>query len=230
MNTFIGTVSKIVDPDLYTIEVDVPGYNKSLPAFPVRGELDEPRVGDIVLLEELDSVYKSYYLWRKLKENKFIGVRSRGKLIKISPEEISIGIYDPSDTSWYDKNDASDSTPKPTAWLKIDKGGNIDICATGKETISITGDSTVKVGGNTKITVSGNADVSVSGNTKISSSGNIDVSASGNATIKSPNVKITGGQLSVNGTAAPSGSGPFCGIPVCPFSGAPHIGNMVSGT
>lgn len=50
------------------------------------------------------------------------------------------------------------------------------------------------------------------------------------AEIKAAMVSVTGGNMQVNGTAAPSGSGPFCAIPVCPFSGAPHVGNMVSGT
>jgi hypothetical protein len=67
MDEFIGKIVKIVDPDLYKIEVDIPGYNKNLPAFPKRGEVDEPRIGDVVILKELDPNYKSYYLWEKAK-------------------------------------------------------------------------------------------------------------------------------------------------------------------
>lgn len=48
MNTFIGVIAKVLDPDLYTIEVDIPGENERLSAFPFRGEVDEPRVGDVV--------------------------------------------------------------------------------------------------------------------------------------------------------------------------------------
>ena len=48
MEYSIGTITKILDPDLYTVEVDIPGRNQELRAFPKRGEVDEPRVGDVV--------------------------------------------------------------------------------------------------------------------------------------------------------------------------------------
>ncbi len=54
--------------------------------------------------------------------------------------------------------------------------------------------------------------------------------ASGGATITTAQGKITGGTFQMNGAAAPSGSGPFCGLPACLFTGAPHVGNLVSGT
>jgi hypothetical protein len=59
--------------------------------------------------------------------------------------------------------------------------------------------------------------------------GNIVNMAAAGTTITATKAKITGGVLEVNGTAAPSGSGPFCAVPVCPF-GMPHIGPLVSGT
>jgi hypothetical protein len=53
--------------------------------------------------------------------------------------------------------------------------------------------------------------------------------AAAGTTMTTANAKITGGMLEVNGTAAPTGTGPFCAIPVCPF-GIPHVGNKVAGT
>lgn len=252
MNKYFGVISKIIDPDLYTIEVEIPGENTELKAFPKRGEVDEPRVGDPVWLEEIDPLYHSYYLYEKLKENNFIGIRSRGKVMKITADEIRIGIFDPEDNDWYDKNDGVDPTPETTSWLKIDKDGNIEIEAGGNQKIhiagnsetTIDGDHKLTVGGNSNIEVSGDASVKVSGNTKIESSGNCDVKASGNMnceasgnmTVKGSNVKVegsmvqvTGGNFQANGTAAPSGSGPFCGIPACIFSGVPHVGNIAAG-
>ena len=84
MNTFIGVIAKVLDPDLYTIEVDIPGENERLSAFPFRGEVDEPRVGDVVFLRELDPIYHSYYLYEKLKENDFIGIRARKTLFRLA--------------------------------------------------------------------------------------------------------------------------------------------------
>jgi len=59
--------------------------------------------------------------------------------------------------------------------------------------------------------------------------GNVEVDAGTKATIKSPQVEITGGNFSMKGTVVPS-TGPLCAIPNCLFTGAPHGGNQVSGT
>jgi hypothetical protein len=59
--------------------------------------------------------------------------------------------------------------------------------------------------------------------------GNVTVEAGTKATIKAPSVEITGGQFSMKGTVAPS-TGPLCAIPNCLFTGAPHGGNMATGT
>jgi len=59
---------------------------------------------------------------------------------------------------------------------------------------------------------------------------NIEIESNSSTTIKGLSVSIAGGQLTVDGTSLPSGSGPFCAIPNCLFTGAPHIGNTVTGT
>ena len=59
---------------------------------------------------------------------------------------------------------------------------------------------------------------------------NIEVSASQKMTLKAQQMELTGGMLKCKGTATPSGQGPFCAIPVCPFTGAPQCGTDVSGT
>lgn len=48
--------------------------------------------------------------------------------------------------------------------------------------------------------------------------------------INSADASIIGGKLTVSGSVAPTGSGPFCAITVCPYTGQPHVGNMVMGT
>ena len=66
--------------------------------------------------------------------------------------------------------------------------------------------------------------------------GDVSVEASGNASVKATkttvegNVEVTGGEFMMKGTVPPTGSGPLCAIPVCPFSGAPHSGSQVEGT
>lgn len=57
----------------------------------------------------------------------------------------------------------------------------------------------------------------------------VDMQATG-ATIKTTKGKITGGAFEMAGTVAPTGSGPFCAISVCPLTGLPHTGSLVAGT
>jgi len=59
--------------------------------------------------------------------------------------------------------------------------------------------------------------------------GNVEVDAATKATIKSPQVEVTGGNFTMKGTVTP-GTGPLCAIPNCLFTGAPHGGSQVSGT
>lgn len=51
-------------------------------------------------------------------------------------------------------------------------------------------------------------------------------------TLQANDVNITGGNLTTvnGGQCTPTGSGGFCAIPICPLSGAPHIGNQIKGT
>lgn len=78
---------------------------------------------------------------------------------------------------------------------------------------------------------------SAEGNVSVEAKKNLDakgkdtsVEGESSLTMKSADAKITGGKLTVNGSVTPSGSGPFCGIPACLFTGAPQCGTMVSGT
>ncbi len=224
---FFGKIVEILDPDLYTVLVDIPGYNKKLPAFPKRGEVDEPRVGDVVFLKEVDPDYKSYYLYEKIKENSFIGIRTRGKQIKFSADFIRLGIHDV-DAEYCDKK-KEDATPEPTSWIKVDSSGNLEIEMEGAGKVHITADDEVKIDGNLKVEIGGNAEIKVSGNANIEVSGNTEVK-SPNIKVDGAQVEITGGMLKTKGTAAPDMQGPYCGLKNCIFSGAPHSSSIVSGT
>lgn len=72
--------------------------------------------------------------------------------------------------------------------------------------------------------------VEAENNVTIEAAADVRVKAGTSAVVDAPQVSITGGMLTVDGAAAPSGSGPFCALPTCLFTGAPHVGNMVSGT
>jgi hypothetical protein len=153
METYIGVITKILDKDLYQVEVDIPEQDAGLQAFPLRGEVDEPRVGDVVFLRELDPEYKSYYLYEKLKENSFIGFRAMGKKVKITEEAIEMGVYSDND-EWYDENGGNESTPESFAYIKLNKEGEIEIKGT-KITFNVTGGGDISFMGPGTLTING---------------------------------------------------------------------------
>lgn len=229
---YTGVIKEITDPVFYKIKVDIPGIVEDVSAFPMRGEIDEPRVGDFVLLRSLDPVFNSYFLYQKLKENDYIGFRSNGKMVDITPDYITIGIFsDDSEKEGY--NDRSENTkeapdgslnkekeiksggfrPIPTDWVTLYKDGSLDISLRANSTINIAKDSSITIGGNCTLNVTGDATVK-----------------SPNITVEGEKVTITGGKLITKGTSDNKMDGPFNCLKNCAFSGVPHSGSEVSGT
>ena len=206
---YIGVVRSVIIEDNLTkeygvIEADIPGIIEGIRAFPKRGELDEPKPGDSILLTNLDPVLNSYWIYEKLKENDFIGFRSVGKMVDITPDYIMVGIFN-KDTEY-----TEDNRPTLTSFVKLDSDGNMEIKTEGKVNLNITGNANVRC------------------------SGEMKVEAETRCEINSPNVKITGGNLQVSGTTIPTvppmSLGPFCAITTCPASGLMHVGSLVEGT
>lgn len=221
-NYYLGTVLEVLDPDLYKIKIDLPGLSKEAEAFPMRGELDEPRPGDQVLVRDIDPIYHSFYLYSKLKDDSFIGFRSRGKMIQITEEEINVSIFDPGEA--YEENEG-EIPSEIKAFIKITKEGDIEVSNrdsdSGKITINVKDEVNANIGGKFTIAVTGDATIT---------SPNITIDGTSSIKVDSPDVTITGGMLTTRGSVAPQGTGPFCAIPICPLTGAPHIGNKVMGT
>lgn len=206
-NYFLGTITEVLDPDIYHIKADIPGLAREVEAYPIRGELDEPRVGDQILVRDIDPIFHSFYLYSEIKEDKFIGIRSRGKMIQFTEDELNISIFNSEET--YETSE--DEIPKEIkAFVKIKKDGNIEI--------------------SNKDSDSGKVEVNIKDSTSIDIGSTFTISVTGNATISSPNVTIEGGVLNVKGSVDPIGGGPFCAIPVCPITGAPHVGPRVNNT
>ena len=237
---YLGKISKILDPDKYEVEIDIPGMTKGAKAFPMRGEVDEPKVGDVCLILSLDPTYHSAYFYSRLKENDFIGIRSRGKKIQMTEDEIEIGIFpDLNKKESADTPYEEDGKISPTSYVKIDKSGNITInmesdqkiTILGKSNVEISGETSIKIGANTSVDITGNADVKISGNTDVKISGNADLNVSGSTTLTCPNVTVKGGVLqTTGGVCLPTGTGGFCGIPKCPYIGINHVGTKIVGT
>lgn len=67
------------------------------------------------------------------------------------------------------------------------------------------------------------------GGATITAKGDINVSSTTSINVTSPDTKLTGQSVKVSGNVTPTGSGAFCGIKYCLFSGAPHVGSTSLG-
>lgn len=110
--------------------------------------------------------------------------------------------------------------------------GNINMCGIlikAEEDTNVK--TTIKINENGDISVETDGDVNLQcgGNAEVVAEGDVSVEAKQNATLKSQNTKLTGGIVEVGGTVTPTGQGAFCGIPYCPYTGAPQTGNQSSG-
>lgn len=204
---YLGVVKNIIEDEdsgitkeYGIIEADIPGVIQGIRAFPKRNELNEPKPGDAILLLCLDPILNSYWIYERIKENNFIGIRAAGKMIDITPDYISIGIFDK------DSEYKEDERPEMKTYLKLDSEGNLEI------------------------KTEGNTNIEVKGDTNIETSGTTDIKSNGACTINSPDVKVTGGKLTVNGAGVANGQGGFCGLPNCLFTSAPHVTNTITGT
>ena len=254
---FLGTVKGITKDDndklknereFHEIIVDIPGVIQGVKAFPDMSEIDEPKIGDQVLLLSLDPLYNSYFVYRKLKENDFIGFRASGKMIDITPNNITIGVFKedltdyPNDAHWNgdkikDAHIASftiDNKGTITVEAAKDNGdeGNLKVYLKGKTDITIDGDggNNIEIANDSKVKISGKSKVEVSGDCEIKCSADVKIEASGKCTINSPNTTLNGpGTLKITGVTSGGGK-PFCLLPNCLFTGAPISTNTVNTT
>lgn len=206
-NYYLGVV-KAVTPDdddriknekeWHEVIIDIPGLIQGVRAFPFRDELDEPKLNDKVLVLDVDPLYHSYFLYRKLKEDGFIGFRSSGKMINITPDEITVGVFGPDDKGEYPdyaEDEIPDCNPDGDgmAYLKLTKEGDIDIKTKGKCTINIAGDdgskvtiknsSEVNIEGASTVNINEDSEINVKGNTTLNCDGNVNINGSGNSAV-----------------------------------------------
>lgn len=160
---FLGVVKNRVEDNEnnitkedFIILADIPGVAENVKAFPTKDNLDEPKVGDQVLLTSYDSFYHSYFTYRKLKENDFIGFRAAGKMIDITPDKITIGVFDNSNDSYKD-----DERPDCSNFcsIEMDKDGNITVHAQKNLTVNVDGDASINVKGKSDTTVDGECNI-----------------------------------------------------------------------
>jgi len=126
-NFYLGIVADIIEEGdikktYHQIKADIPGIICGVNAFPLRGDCDEPKKGDPIILLGLDPDYNSYYLYWKLKENDFTGFRAYGKEISIEEGKLVIRSY-----SEGEYKDNEHEPGEEMSKIELDKEGNITI-------------------------------------------------------------------------------------------------------
>lgn len=218
-NYYIGlvvAVSKDDDDRLknekewHEVLVDIPGIVQKVPAFPFRDELDEPKLNDKVLVLDVDPLYHSYFLYRKVKEDGFIGFRSSGKMVSITPDDITIGVFGPDDNDEYPEykeDEIPDCDPKDDgsgdgfAYIKLTKTGDIDIKTKGKSTINIAGDdgSVVTIKKASEVNIEDKSTVNIKKASTVNCDDKVTINGKGG-------IELNGGQSQVlSGQSVPFG-------------------------
>lgn len=96
-------------------------------------------------------------------------------------------------------------------------------------TITQTADKVEVTAKNASVIITADGNVTISAKeVQVEGSSSIRTSSS-NTTIDGNTVEVTGGSFIRKGKANLDGSGGFCGIPVCPFTGAVHTGSTITG-
>ncbi len=106
----------------------------------------------------------------------------------------------------------------------------------GEESAKVTvhGNSVTVTKDGIEIATDGKISISVEKDASVEIKGNADVKVTKDATIEAQNVSIKGsakteihgGQVQIAGTVTPKGSGAFCGMPYCAYTGAPQSGDI----
>lgn len=224
MDIYLGKVTEVPDDGSderlkFVIKFEIKDYLENQVAYPI-DTFDEPNVDDPVILYRIESIFGYSFLYKKLRLDDHTRLKIEKTWIDLFTDKLEICLGDDKKVNIVlDENGASSISLGDSSEVTIEKDSGITI--KGKSTITIEGDNSVEI--------KGKSDVKITGDYNIEAN-NSNLESKVKSVIKAPQVQITGGILKVNGVAAPSGSGPFCGIPVCPLTGAPHVGNQVTGT
>lgn len=85
----IGKITKIISLELMVIEFTSKGVVENKKAYPFM-ELDEPVLGDEVIIYNLDPIMNSICLWKKLKVDERVGFRYMDKELLVTKDAITI--------------------------------------------------------------------------------------------------------------------------------------------
>ena len=152
----------------------------------------------------------------------YVYMYNHAKLIRLwSTEDAEIGVIETED---FDENDESGPDVD-----ELPKTKNKAVTKYNKD--HIYHEVTTKGDFFTDETTATKRKISVNDTTIIVIDGNsVTIESSDDITLKANNVTITGGNLNTKGISNIDQKGPYNAVTICPYSGVPHCGSMVSKT
>ncbi len=154
-----------------------------------------------------------------------------------SHQAVKIGVVE-TDEFQESKDDEDDGTPDydelpetgNAAYTQYDKEKIVHTVSTdeGEVVITQTAENVQVTAKDTTITVNAKGEVTLSAKEVVISGDTSLKTTSPKTTIDGNKVEITGSSFVRRGTANLDGQGGFCGIPVCPFTGAVHTGSTIT--
>ena len=220
---YFGTITDVPDSsESFVVKASIPGVMENLTCHPLRCGSDEPKIGDLVIIRDLDPEYHSYFVYEKLNENNFTGMRCKGKMIDFTDESLRIGIFDEGDFSDSDR-------PSNTSWIELDEDGNLDTvtedniyteCGGSMTTIvkedqriSVEQNACIDIAGKATINIKNGEDVYINGKVNLIINGDYSLKVTGTLDIDATNIKIGGKTLKIN--TPPGSPGPFNNLCKC---------------
>lgn len=137
-NFYLGVVKQVLED--FRIKADIPGVILGINAFPMRGDCDEPKINDPIILLGLDPDYNSYYLYWKLKENDFTGFRAYRKEISIEDEKLVIRSYNGKNT-----DDKEHEPGEEISRIELDDQGNVEISNSKQSSVKLTSSGNIEI-------------------------------------------------------------------------------------
>lgn len=228
---YLGTIVGVPDSSInFNVIANIPGVIENIVCYPLRCSNDEPKIGDLILIRDLDPEYHSYFVYEKLNENNFTGMRCKGKIIDFTDESLKLGIFDEGDFKDHEH-------PDSTSWIELDEEGHLDIVTeddiyieTGGSLIGqvtedlkfkVEQDAKIDIGGHTTIDLRNGEEVTVTGDVNFHINGNYSLTVGGELNIDAASINISGGKLKLN-TPDAMRIKPFNSLCACMYTGVPH--------
>lgn len=216
MNFMFGTVSEIVDDHKFVIKFTTKEVIENAIAYPI-DTFDEPNIGDPVWIISIETIFGYSFMWKKLRLFDYTRLKLLDSRICLCHDHILFQVGG--------EESAQNGDEAAPVFVRFNVDGTIVVKSTKSVTVET---PEVYVKGTTKIDVE-TPDYDLRGTETV----DIETPAytlKGNDTIdiKGGTITVTGKEFKTKaGTCSPTGTGGFCAIPVCPLSGAPHIGNSI---